>query len=89
MVVPPDLVPLPEPLPLPDPEAEAEADPSLPDLPSWVSPLGGDLGGVGRPVSLSIFDTGSSCFSPSGPRIGAVREWMESDLAGEVGDTGE
>jgi hypothetical protein len=61
---------------LPPPEREPELDPlplplPLPSLPFLVifivASTGGDLGGVGKPVSLSMFETGSSCFSPSGP----------------------
>jgi hypothetical protein len=82
----------PEPLPLALALPLADPEPSLPDLPNWVASLGGDLGGVGRPVSLSMLDTGSSCFSPSGPKdvVSAGRCALNgSGLMGEVGETGE
>lgn len=47
---------------------------------------GGDLGGVGKPVSLSMFEIGSSCFSPSGPRIKDLPFW-EREGSEEAGDT--
>jgi len=77
-VLEPEMDPLPLPLPLPLP--------SLPFLTIFiVASTGGDRGGVGKPVSLSIFETGSSCFSPSGPSTKDLPFWDSGSE--EAGDT--